>query len=264
MLSGYKGKLLHIDLSKELSQTIPVPEEIFLKYLGGRGLGAKLYWDLIAPETKPLDEGNILMVLSGPLGGTMVPGSGKHVIVTKSPATGGWLEAYSSGRMTPEMKFSGYDGLIITGRSNHPVYVTIQDDQVAIRDAGRLWGKGSFEAETFIKESFHPECGEICIGPAGENRVHFACINSEYYRQAGRGGAGAVMGSKNLKLLAIKGRGGIPCADLKGLLTLVRDHYRRFKASPIGPDPEYNPCRRHAPHPEFFNRTVRKGTGDHR
>ncbi|MHB8908592.1 MAG: aldehyde ferredoxin oxidoreductase family protein [Syntrophales bacterium] len=234
MLYGYQGKLLHIDLTKEESKTIPLPEEILKKYLGGRGLGAKLYWDLIPPGTDPLSPQNVLMVLTGPVGGALVPGSGKHVIVTKSPASGGWLDTYSSGRMTAEMKFAGYDGLIVTGRASRPVFIFIEDDRVEIRDAGPFWGKGSFETETYLKESFHPECGEMCIGPAGENLVKYACINSEYFRQAGRGGAGAVMGSKNLKGIAVKGSGGIRCADMPRIFELIQEHYQIFKVSPIG------------------------------
>lgn len=234
MLYGYKGKLLHIDLTKEESKTIPLPETILKKYIGGRGLGAKLYWDLIPPGTDPLSPQNVLMVLSGPVGGALVPGSGKHVIVTKSPASGGWLDTYSSGRMTPEMKFAGYDGLVITGRASRPVFILIEDEKVEIRDAGPFWGKGSFETETYLKEAFHPECGEMCIGPAGENLVKYACVNSEYFRQAGRGGAGAVMGSKNLKAVAVKGSGGIRCADIQRVFELIQEHYKIFKVSPIG------------------------------
>lgn len=234
MLKGYKGKLLHIDLTEEKSKVVEIPEEILTKYIGGRGLGAKLYWDLIPAKIDPLGPENVMIILSGPVGGTIVPGAGKHVIVTKSPASKGWLDTYSSGRMTPEMKFAGFDGLVITGKAKHPVYVLIKDEKVEIRDAGHLWGKGSFEVETYIKETFHPECGEICIGPAGEHLVNFACINSEFFRQAGRGGAGAVMGSKNLKLLAVKGSGGIQVAHLQRLLDLVLKHYAKFKVSPIG------------------------------
>jgi aldehyde:ferredoxin oxidoreductase len=234
MLYGYKGKLLHIDLTKEESKTIDLPEAILKKYLGGRGLGAKLYWDLIPPGTDPLGPHNVLMILSGPLGGTIAPGSGKHVLVTKSPASRGWLDSYSSGRMTPEMKFAGYDGLIITGKAPHPVYLLIQDEKVEIRDAQSFWGKGSFEVETYLKETFHPECGEICIGPAGENLVKYACVNSEFFRQAGRGGAGAVMGSKNLKAVAVKGSGGIRCANIQRVFELILKHYEIFKVSPIG------------------------------
>ncbi len=235
MLNGYKGQLLHLNLGQETSKTIPIPEEILKKYIGGRGLGAKLYWDLISPKADPLGQDNILMVLTGPLGGTMVLGSGKHLIVTKSPASGGWLESYSSGRVTPQLKFAGYDGLIITGKAKHPIYVIIEDDNVDFLDAGHLWGKGAFETESFIREKFHPEGGCISIGPAGENLVPFACIGSDYFRKAGRGGAGAVMGSKNLKAISIKGSGGISCADMDGLLHLILKHRKRIRHKIITP-----------------------------
>ena len=229
MLYGYKGQLLNIDLNKETYNTLALPEEVLKKYIGGRGLGAKLYWDLISPEADPLGKDNIFMVLTGPLGGTMVLGSGKHLIVTKSPSTGGWLESYSSGRMTPELKFAGYDGLIITGKAKRPTYITIKDDSVDFSDARHLWGKGAFEAETFIKENFHPECGCVSIGPAGENLLPIANVGSEYFRKAGRGGAGAVMGSKNLKIIAVKGSGGIKCADMQGLHKLILKHQKRIR-----------------------------------
>ena len=229
MLYGYKGQLLSIDLNKETYNTFSLPEEVLKKYIGGRGLGAKLYWDLISPEADPLGKDNIFMVLTGPLGGTMVLGSGKHLIVTKSPSTGGWLESYSSGRMTPELKFAGYDGLIITGKAKRPTYITIKDDSVDFLDARHLWGKGAFEAETFIKENFHPECGCVSIGPAGENLLPIANVGSEYFRKAGRGGAGAVMGSKNLKIIAVKGSGGIKCADMPGLHKLILKHQKRVR-----------------------------------
>ncbi|MFH1090926.1 MAG: aldehyde ferredoxin oxidoreductase family protein, partial [Pseudomonadota bacterium] len=233
MLYGYKGKLLHLDLGGETFKTVDLPEEILRKYIGGRGLGAKLYWDLVPASARPLGADNVLMVLTGPVGGTMAPGACKHLVVTKSPATGGWLESYSSGRITPEMKFAGYDGLVITGRAKRPVYVLVKDDQVEFRDAAALWGKGAIESESYIKEHFHPECGVITIGPAGENLIPFACVSSDFFRKAGRGGAGAVMGSKNLKLLAVKGSGGIKCADLTSLHELVIKSYEKFKASPV-------------------------------
>ncbi len=235
MLQGYKGKLLHIDLSQQTHKTVPIPEEILTKYIGGRGLGAKLYWDLIPSETDPLDPENVFMVLTGPLGGTMAPGSGKHLIITKSPASGGWLESYSSGRMTPEIKFAGYDGLIITGKAKSPSSLVIKDDKVEFLDATHLWGKGSFETETYVRKNFHPECGCLSIGPAGENLIPFACVGSDFFRKAGRGGAGAVMGSKNLKYIAVKGTGGINCADMEGLYKLIFKHQKRCKFKIITP-----------------------------
>jgi aldehyde:ferredoxin oxidoreductase len=229
MRYGYKGQLLTINLSNESYNTLSLPEAILKKYIGGRGLGAKLYWDLILPEADPLGNDNIFMVLTGPLGGTMVLGSSKHLIVTKSPSTGGWLESYSSGRITPELKFAGYDGLIITGKAKSPIYITIKDNSVEFLDADHLWGKGAFEAETFIKKTFHPNCGCLSIGPAGENLLPFANVGSEYFRKAGRGGAGAVMGSKNLKMVGVKGNGGIKCADMQGLHKLILKHQKRVK-----------------------------------
>ncbi len=229
MLHGYKCKLLNIDLSQESYKTVNIPEEILKKYIGGRGLGAKLYWDLIPPEADPLGQDNIFMVLTGPLSGTMAPGAGKHLIVTKSPATGGWLDSYSSGKVASELKFAGYDGLIITTKARYPISVLINNDEVEFSDARQLWGKGSFETETFIRENFDPECGTLTIGPAGENLLPFACVGSDFFRKAGRGGAGAVMGSKNLKAIAIKGTGGISCADMVAFHRLILNHQKRVR-----------------------------------
>ncbi len=190
MLCGYKGALLHIDLTKKTSKSVPIPEIILRKYIGGRGLGAKLYWDFVPSAADPLEPENVFMVLTGPLSGTMAPCGCKHLIVTKSPASGGWLESYSSGLISSEIKFSGYDGLVITGRAEQPVYVTIEDDTVRFHDARHLWGKGAFEAESYLKTNFHPDCGVITIGPAGENLLKCGCVGSEYFRKAGRGGTG--------------------------------------------------------------------------
>jgi aldehyde:ferredoxin oxidoreductase len=234
VLSGYKGALLHIDLTKKTSKRVPIPEIILRKYIGGRGLGAKLYWDFIPSAAGPLEPENVFMILTGPLSGTMAPCGCKHLIVTKSPASGGWLESYSSGLISSEIKFSGYDGLVITGRAEQPVYVTIKDDTVKFHDAGHLWGKGAFEVESYLKTNFHPDCGVITIGPAGENLLKCGCVGSEYFRKAGRGGTGAVMGSKNLKSLAVKGSGGIACADIMKIHSLIKDNYKDFKESPVG------------------------------
>ncbi|MFW9874382.1 MAG: aldehyde ferredoxin oxidoreductase family protein [Candidatus Thorarchaeota archaeon] len=229
MLFGYKGKLLHIDLGSESSKSLTIPELILKKYIGGRGLGAKLYWELIPPNADPLGKNNVIIVLTGPLSGTIAPGAGKHLIVTKSPASGGWLESYSSGRVASELKFAGYDGLIVTSRAKSPISIFINDDKVEFSDAIHLWGKGAFEIETYIRENFEPECGTLSIGPAGENLLPFACVGSDYFRKAGRGGAGAVMGSKNLKCIAIKGSGGIPCVDINSLNEFILKHKKRIR-----------------------------------
>jgi aldehyde:ferredoxin oxidoreductase len=229
MVYGYKGYMLHVNLSQESYKVIKCPENILNKYIGGRSLGAKFYWDLIPPEAGPLEPENVFMALTGPLNGTIAPTASKHLIVTKSPASGGWLESYSSGRVASELKYSGYDALIITGKSKLPINLFIHDDKVDFSVATHLWGKGTFETETYIRKQFDSECGSLSIGPAGEHMLPFACVGSEYYRQAGRGGAGAVMGSKNLKAIAIKGSGGINCVDIGALHRLVLNHQKKVK-----------------------------------
>lgn len=228
MLHGYKGKLLCIDLMQETYKNVAIPEKLLKKYIGGRGLGAKLYWDLIPPEKDPLSQDNIFMVITGPLSGTMAPGAGKHLIVTKSPATSGWLESYSSGRVASELKYAGFDGLIITRKAKNPISLYITDDNGEFSDARHLWGKGAFDTETYMREHFDPECGTLSIGPAGENLLPFACVGSEYFRKAGRGGAGAVMGSKNLKSIAIKGTGAISCANITALNASILKYRKRI------------------------------------
>jgi len=234
MIPGFKGKLLHIDLSDQTSKVVELPEEILKKYVGGRALGAKLYWDLIPPEVDPLGPENVFMVLTGPLSGTMAPCGCKHAIVTRSPATGTWLDTYSSGRVASELKYAGFDVLVVTGKAERPKYLLIRDDKVSFEDAGNLWGHGSFHTESFLRKHFHPEAGFLTIGQAGENLLGFACVGSEYFRKAGRGGSGAVMGSKNLKAIAIKGSNGVDCAHLQEIYALIRKHYAVYLESPIG------------------------------
>ncbi len=234
MIPGFKGRLLLIDLTAKTSKTIDLPDEILKKYVGGRTLGAKLYWDLLGSDVNPLGPENIFMVLTGPLSGTMAPCGCKHVIVTRSPATGTWLDTYSSGRVAPELKYAGFDGLIVIGRADRPTCLLINDEQVTFEDAAPLWGRGSFHAESYLKKHFHPEAGVLAIGQAGENLLGFACVGSEFFRKAGRGGAGAVMGAKNLKAIAVKGSGGVACADVSRVYDLIRKHHAVYLESPIG------------------------------
>jgi len=234
MAHGYNLKILHIDLFGERSEEIPIAPDLAKAYIGGRGLGARLYYDLIRPETDPLSPDNPFIVLTGPLTATMAPGTGKHLIITKSPATGGWLESYSSGYFAVELKFAGYDALIVSGRAKAPVCLLIRDRQVEFEDAAGLWGKDSFAAERHVKSRLGEKAGVLSIGPAGENRIRFACVGSEYFRKAGRGGAGAVLGSKRVKAIGVKGSGGVACADLPAMFELVRRHHERHLQSPVG------------------------------
>ncbi len=229
---GYAGKILVVDLSKGTVEKKGLDSETITRSLGGRGLGAQLLYDLCPPRVNVFDPLIPFMVLTGPVSGTPVLGSSKHVVITKSPATGGWLDSYSSGHMAAHLKYAGWDGLIVLGQSKKPCYLRVEDDQVEIRDASHLWGKDAFETEEWLRENVAEDGGKMAIGPAGENRIPFACINSDFYRQTGRGGAGAIMGSKNLKTIAVNGSGGIRLADPNGLLEKLQEAIQKIKESP--------------------------------
>ena len=228
------GRLLEVDLASGKTKDFPVSEDLFRKYLGGRGLGARLLFDVLPPRTDPFSPENVLFFMTGPLTGTNVAGSSKFVVVTKSPLTGGWCDSYSSGRISVELKKAGYDGMVIRGKSNHPCYLRIDNRRIEIREADRLWGKDSFETEGLLKEmEKDASAGVSSIGPAGERLSKIACINSDLYRQAGRGGVGAVMGSKNLKAIVVKGGKGIDLHDRKRVVDLNRNNYQRALKSPV-------------------------------
>ena len=233
-MKGVRGRLLHIDLSSGKTKEHVIPNDILEGYLGGRGLGARLLFDMLPAATEPLSPENVLFFLTGPLTGTKVPGSSKFVVITKSPLTQAWCDSYSSGRLPIELKKLGYDGMIVRGKSNHPCYLRIDDDGVRIKGADAIWGKDSFETDRILKDSEgDPFAGITSIGPAGERLCRFACINSELYRQAGRGGVGAVMGSKNLKAIVIKGRGRVHQHDRKKLVALNQQNYQRSRKSEV-------------------------------
>ena len=232
-MDGVKGKLLEIDLSTASHREVKLKKDIIKKYIGGRGLGVKLLSDLLPENIDPLGEKNIMLILTGPLTGSIIPGSGKYVVISKSPVTGGFLDSYSSGRLAPELKFAGYDGLIIKGKAKRPSYIDIENEKVEIRHAAHLWGKDAFETEEILQGSGEEEYGTMCIGPAGENLVNFASINSDFFRQAARGGIGAVMGSKNLKAIKVKGTGDINCFDARGMMDLVLKHKEKLRESAV-------------------------------
>jgi aldehyde:ferredoxin oxidoreductase len=233
-MGGYTNRLLEFDLTANAVKICTPEEELYGKYLGGRGFGARLLYDLLPAGVDPLSGENILLILAGPFTGTLVPGAGKYVVITKSPVSKGFVDAYASGRIAVELKFAGYDGLILRGKAAQPSYLYIQDDKVEIRDAAFLWGKDTFETEDLLREALGDhEVGICCIGPAGERLVKFATINSDYYRQAGRGGVGAVMGAKNIKAVVVKGSRGVKSHDHLKLLSLVQDSIAKIPDSPV-------------------------------
>ncbi len=216
MTEGYMGRFLVVNLTTGQADTVPVPDWLRQGYLGGKGFGAKLLSDLLPTGTDPLSPDNVFMVMTGPLTGTTAPAM-RGCIVTKSPLTGTFLDSYFGGYFSPELKYAGYDGLIVLGRSSEPVILLIEDDAVRIESAAHLWGLDALETNARIKSDLQDETYKILsIGQAGENGVLFGLVSCEYNRQAGRGGAGAVMGSKNLKAIAVKGNQCVQVADPAG------------------------------------------------
>jgi len=225
MLYGYAGKILRVNLTTGAVQTEDTPRELAEKFLGGRGLGAKLLWDELEPTVKPFDPENAVIITVGPLSGTLIPCSGKVSFHTKSPATGGYADSNMGGHFCTELKHSGYDAVIIKGKAPEPSFLYIDDDVVEVRPAGDLWGMGCFAGEKYLKDTLGEEFQIALIGPAGENLVNFACIGHDFGRQAGRCGIGAVMGSKNLKAVAVRGGKTIPLKDPEAVLKRGKEMY---------------------------------------
>ncbi len=204
MLGGYIGKILRVDLTERRISTEKLDAEIAKKFIGGKGLGAKILYDSLKLGTDPLSPENILIFASGPLTATLAPTSARWAVVTKSPLTNIFLDCQVGGYFGAAMKLAGFDCIIIEGKADSPVYLWVHDGNAEILKAGDLWGKGCFETEDTLKKRLGESAHVASIGPAGENLVRYACISVDKYRQAGRGGAGAVMGSKNLKAVAVR------------------------------------------------------------
>jgi aldehyde:ferredoxin oxidoreductase len=212
-MNGYAGTLLRVNLTKGQITKEPTPGDVVRDYLGGRGLNAFLLYTEVPRGADPLGPDNKLFISTGPLSGTMFPGAGKMDFTTKSPLTGGYASSSLGGILTAELKYAGYDGIIVEGVSDRPVYLFIEDGKVELRDAADLWGKGSLTVEEELKGRLGEEFQIASIGPAGENLVRYACISHDFGRQAGRGGVGTVMGARRLKAIAVRGTGDIPIAD---------------------------------------------------
>jgi len=208
-MKGYAGKILRVNLSQRKIRTENLSERMCKEYIGGKGFGAKILYRETTARTEPYDPSNPLILATGPLNGTPLSGAAKFCAVFKSPLTEIWGESQCGGYFAPELKYAGYDMVIINGRSEKPVYLTIKDEEIELSDASHLWGKDAFETERTIKEDYGKENQVLSIGPAGENLVRYACISHAEGRQFGRCGAGAVMGSKRLKTLAVSGSGSV-------------------------------------------------------
>ncbi|SDK08099.1 aldehyde ferredoxin oxidoreductase family protein [Natronincola ferrireducens] len=212
MLGGYAGKYLDVDLTKGEIHVKPLKQEMVENYIGGGGFIAKILWDELEVDTEPLSPENVLILMTGPMTGTMAPTGNSWYVGFKSPTTGIYGEGRGGGYWGPELKYAGYDYIVIRGQSKKPVYISIENDRIQLLDAERIWGKDFFETTRILEEK-HKGAKVLGIGPAGENLVKSACVMSDLYRAGGRGGAGAVMGSKNLKAIAVYGSGSVHVAN---------------------------------------------------
>jgi aldehyde:ferredoxin oxidoreductase len=232
----YMGKVLFIDLTTGVFEDVPIEENIYRQYIGGFGLGARILFEKMRPGVDPLGEENILGFIAGPLVGTNTPSAGRFTVVSKSPLTNGWGDSNCGGNFGPEIKKAGYDGVFITGKAERPVYLWLTNESKEIRDAGHLWGIDSIETEKSIKQELGGGVKVVCIGQAGENLSKISGIIHDHGRAAARSGLGAVMGSKNLKAIAIKGNLKVTIADknaLNQIVTPLRKDRKHF-LSPIG------------------------------
>ena len=236
---GYRGKILTVNLTEGTVAATPLSEKEAEDYIGGVGLAAHIASSMLSPGMDPLGEENPLIFMTGPLTGTIIPWSGRHCVATISPLTGIWGEAYAGGTWGKELKKAGFDGIVVTGKSDRPVYLKIIEETVTLEDATALKGKDTYETEMLVRRDCGIKVKVAAVGVAGEQRVRFAAVihDGPAARTAGRCGVGAVMGSKNLKAIAVKGsaspelfnREGLAQSIHKVMPKMVNDPEHRLK-----------------------------------
>lgn len=226
MLHGYAGKILKINVGTGKHTVKNTPEELAHNYIGGRGFVARLLFDMLPQGIDPLGPDNVVVIASGPLSGHLLPGSGKTHFGALSPATGGYGDSNMGGHFGPALKYAGYDCLILEGAAEKLCTVIIDNDEIKVIEDEALRGKGAIAAEKELKGRLGDDFQVITIGPAGENRVVFACISHDFGRQAGRTGVAAVLGSKNIKAVAVRGTGAIPIFDPAGAQKKGEEMYK--------------------------------------
>ncbi|MFC2031925.1 aldehyde ferredoxin oxidoreductase family protein, partial [Chloroflexota bacterium] len=228
---GFTGKIIEVDLSSLKIQKKDTDPVIARKYLGSMGLTSKILYDETTPEVDPLGPENIIIIGVGPLTGTAAPFCGRMEITTKSPLTNHFGSSNTGGDFGAYLKKAGYDAIIIRGVSSKPVYLRINDGQVELRDASHLWGKDTTQTSDEVNQE-PSEVKVLSIGPAGENLVRFACAVNEYHHVAGRCGVGAVMGSKKLKAIAVRGTGKVAIARPVEFKQAIKELANSLKATP--------------------------------
>ncbi len=229
---SWQRKVLRVNLTEGSHRVEPLNMDWANAYLGERGLASKYLWESMDPKADPMGPENVLIFGTGPLTGTMASTSGRYVVVTKGPLTGAIACSNSGGKFGAELKFAGYDLLILEGRAPEPVYLHIVDDEVAILPADEIWGTTVWHTEEFLKKKHQdPQMKVASIGEAGEKGVRYACVVNDLHRAAGRSGVGAVMGSKNLKAVAVHGSVGVTVDDPKRFMQAVRETNRLLAES---------------------------------
>ena len=230
---GYVGKILRINLTDQKANEEELPLDVAKAYIGGAGFGIKYLYDEVPPGANPLGPDNKLIFASGPFSGTTIPCASRMAVTAKSPLTGAVGMALTGGQFPVELKYAGYDALIIEGKAEKPTYVWIKNGKVQFRSAKKLWGMKTTDCQQIVKNELNDQNIRIaCIGPAGENMCKIACIINEL-RAAGRKGLGAVMGSKNLKAIAIRGNAKVAIADKEKLKIARAEFTKAMKESPV-------------------------------
>ncbi|MCJ7541872.1 MAG: aldehyde ferredoxin oxidoreductase family protein [Desulfobacterales bacterium] len=223
-MKGYFGKFLKVDLTRSTTEDLPVSDDDLGLYIGGSTLAAKMVYDYVKPGMDPLAPENPMIFASGPFTGSNVPMVSRAAICGISPGTGLWGEATTGGKFPVRMKGTGYDGILITGKADKPVYLYVKDGNAEIRDASHLWGSGDiYETQEKIKNETDDKASVAGIGRAGENLLNYSNIMNDEGRAAGRCGMGALMGSKNLKAVVVSGNKKAPLADSEKVKTLVNE-----------------------------------------
>jgi aldehyde:ferredoxin oxidoreductase len=225
---GYAGKMVRVNLASGKIKEITLSPSLVKEYIGGSGFCALLLYNELNPGIDPLGKENKLFFLTGPFTGTLFPQGSRYSVAAKSPLTGGLGEAHSGGFWGPELKFAGYDGIIIEDISRKPVYLYIEDNSVNICEAEGLWGLTTHETEDQLKDQLGSHIEVVSIGPAGENKVLVSCIINDKHRAAARSGLGAVMGSKRLKAIAVRGTQGISVAHPDEYVEVMKEFHRKI------------------------------------
>ena len=230
---GYSGKILRINLTDKTSKEEKLPTEVVKDFIGGAGFGIKYLFDEVKPGTEPLGPKNKLIFAPGPFTGTTIPCASRITVTGKSPLTGAVGMALSGGQFPAELKFAGWDAIIVEGKADKPTWVSVKDETVRFRDASGIWGTLTYDCQQIIKDNLGDQNTRVCcIGPAGEHLCKIACIINER-RAMGRKGLGAVMGSKNLKAIAVRGSGSVAIASEEKYKTARSEMLKAMKESPV-------------------------------